>query len=113
MKHHGQPGPIVAILAPEVKQTGKDRLIVAKPVLDLVVEIRENAAPVAMETLEIKGKKGFFSLSLTDKVRPFIRGSRIEARGLTIPEGKFALEVSVADVDGARTVEVFKIEVAG
>jgi len=112
MEHVRQPGPIIEILAPAVEKTAKGRRIVTTTVLDLMVSIRENAAPVAMETLAVKGKKGFFSLSLTDKVKPFIRGTEIRALGLSIPEGKFELHLSVADIDGARTVEVFTIEVA-
>ncbi len=64
-----------------------------------------------MSTLEVRAKKGLFSKSLTARLGPFVRETRLEARGIDVPTGRFLLEFRVADVNGAESVASVRVYV--
>jgi hypothetical protein len=64
-----------------------------------------------MESLNIEARKGFFSKSLTEMLRPYIRGDRIESNQVEIPTGQFILGVSIADTNGNTTDTTYRLEV--
>jgi len=73
--------------------------------------VQETGAPVDMGSLEVRAKKGFFSVSLTDRLKPYLRGATLEATAIKIPEGRFLIQVEIADRSGGRTVDTFRLEV--
>ncbi|MFC1580143.1 hypothetical protein ACFL4N_04460 [Thermodesulfobacteriota bacterium] len=104
-------GPRVLVQRPELKGTKDDPLIETASPVDLFVTIEKNKAPVDMESLEIKAKKGWFSQSLTKKLRPYIQGTVIEAKGIKVPSGKFIIQITISDSDGAKTIAAYRLRV--
>jgi hypothetical protein len=64
-----------------------------------------------MDSLNVEARKGLFSKSLTNLLRPYIRGDRIEVTNLEIPSGRFMLDVSIADTNGNTTAASYLLEV--
>ena len=104
-------GPRVLVQRPPVRDTEDGPIIETAPPMDFVVFFEQNVAPVNMDSLEIKARKGLFSMSLTPRLKPYISGSSLEAQGLTIPEGKFLIQIEIEDTAGARTVQSYRLEV--
>lgn len=106
-------GPRIEIMRPTVKMAAAGPTIETQSPTDLIVSFEQSALgkPVDMETLSVVGKKGFFSKTLTEKLKPFVVGSQIQASNLTIPKGKFHLQVSIADTEGIETVENYLLVV--
>lgn len=106
-------GPVIKVKYPEVIDAPSGPTIQLTSPTDLFIEFLplENGKPVDMKTLEVVGKKGFFSRSLTDKLKPFVRENRLEAKKVKIPAGKFHFQVSIADTDGAETTKNFVVTV--
>jgi hypothetical protein len=105
-------GPQIKIETPTPVKGEDGATIATTPTLNLYVTFQEKNAPVDMNSLTVKGKKGPFSKDLTDKVKPFVQGNMLKAENLTIPEGKFMMEFSVADAKGVKTTEEYRVEVA-
>jgi hypothetical protein len=102
-------GPRIEITYPPMTTTAFGQTINTFSPTRLNVAFIQNdtGKPVDMSTLKVIGKKGWFTKTLTDAIRPYVKGTNIEASGLNIPTGKFHLEVSVADTDGAKTIEKY------
>ena len=104
-------GPRIQIKKPSIQdKAGGDTIVTPTP-MDLLVEFVETSAPVDMESLEVKVKKGWFSKSLTDKLKPYVKGTTIEANDLEVPEGRYLIEFYVADSNGAETTATYGLEV--
>jgi hypothetical protein len=54
---------------------------------------------------EVIGKKGWFQKSLTKTLKPYIRGTKIDASNIKVGNGKYHLYVSIADMAGVKTEE--------
>lgn len=104
-------GPRVVIQHPAVKDTGDGPLIEAAPPVNFVISFEQNREPVDMDSLEVKARKGFFSLSLTSRLKPYVRGTSLQAEGLTIPDGRFLIQIEIADTAGTRTIETYRLDV--
>jgi hypothetical protein len=104
-------GPRILVQRPELKGSKDDPLIETASPLDLFVSIERNKAPVDMDSLEIKAKKGFFSKSLTKKLRPYIKGTVIQAEGIKVPSGKFIIQITISDSEGAKTIASYRLSV--
>jgi hypothetical protein len=65
-----------------------------------------------MGTLQVIAKKGFFKKSLTNRLKPYIQGTSLHARSVSIPAGKFLIQVSIADRGGIKTTETYLLKVA-
>jgi hypothetical protein len=104
-------GPRIVIQRPDVKETEVGHTIETIAPTDLFVMFEPNRSPVDMRSLEIKARKGFFSKSLTDTLRPYIRGTVLQVPGADIPAGRFLIEIEIADRDGAKTVETYSLQV--
>jgi hypothetical protein len=100
-------GPRIKVTYPSVKISDSGQTIETQSPTKLIVEFIENAfgGLVDMSTLEVIGKRGWFKKSLTEKLRPYVKGKVIQASDIKIPTGKFHLEVSIADRSGVKTVE--------
>lgn len=104
-------GPRIEVRAPTLKVTGDGPMIETATPTNLAVDFQANASPVDMNSLEITARKGFFSKSLTDMLKPYVRGTALEVKGVAIPAGKFLIEIAIADKAGAKTVETYRLQV--
>jgi hypothetical protein len=104
-------GPRIVITTPQVKETNAGRTIEAVTPTSLVIVFEENRGPIVMESLQVKAKKGIFSKSLTDMLRPYIHGTALQVKEVQIPEGNFLIEIEIADRTGAKTVGTYRMAV--
>ncbi len=104
-------GPKIIFERPTVKETDKGLLINSPSQMDLVVLFKDGISPVNMKTLKIKAKKGWFSKSLTKRLKPYLLGQSIRANDIKIPSGRFKLEIKVADKDGNESVQEYLCEI--
>ena len=102
-------GPRIAIKSPPVKETSQGPVIEVVSPIDLVVSFEKNLAPVNMSSLEVTARKGIFSKSLTDRLKPFIRETSLEAKGVQLPTGKFKIQISIADKNKEETVQTYRV----
>jgi len=97
-------GPIVSILDPTA--TGQHCKAVIP--LRLLVFFKSHQAPIDIETLTIKGKRGIFALDITDRLKPFLREADgdenadyvIEGEIAKLRSGRYQVVLSLADVQG-------------
>lgn len=101
-------GPQIEIVKPIL---AKDKTIETQTPTDLTILFYEKNAPVDMASLSITGKKGFFSKSLTNFFKKFIKGNQIEAKKVNIPSGKFLIYISIADMNGLNTKGTYRLKV--
>ena len=104
-------GPHIYVNEPPLTYTdGVPTILVLKQLHPtLLVKFEANQAPVNMESLQIKGKKGIFSKSITDRFIPYIKGTTIEAEDMEMRNGKFILQVTIADVNNNRTDKNYRL----
>jgi len=97
-------GPIISVVNPEVVN---DTYISSIP-LALLVHLKHRLAPINLESLKVKGKRGFFSLDITDRIRPFLRQPEndedadfvIDAKVPKIKSGNYEIILEIEDVKG-------------
>ena len=104
-------GPRIVVHHPPVLRTGEGAVIETAPSTRFVIAFQQNRAPVDMESLDITARKGLFSVSLTPRLRPYIQGTTLEADAVTVPEGRFMIRIEIADRDGSKTQESYRLEV--
>ncbi|GAB4343257.1 MAG: hypothetical protein Kow0089_18920 [Desulfobulbaceae bacterium] len=103
-------GPIIKVHEPLLREDENPTIETGTP-LNLRITFEKNHAPVDMDSLEVTAKKGFFTLSITDRVRPYIHGTELAARTLDFPRGRFRIRLEIADVDGVVTSREYRLEV--
>jgi hypothetical protein len=104
-------GPRIVIQHPDVTDTEIGAVLFTSSPTHLSVLFEENRAPVNMTSLQVRARKGIFTKSLTSLLRPYIDGSRLNAEGVEVPEGRFHIEIEIADVEGMNTIETYSLEV--
>jgi hypothetical protein len=104
-------GPRIVVREPRVKDTPDGSVIETTPLTRFVISFEQTRAPVDMESLEIRARKGFFSVSLTPRLKPYVTGTNLRADTVTIPEGSFRVQIEIVDTAGARTTESYRLEV--
>jgi hypothetical protein len=104
-------GPRIIVHHPPVVRTGEGSVIETDASTRFVIAFQPNRAPVDMESLEITARKGLFSVSLTPRLKPYIQGTMLEANSVSVPEGRFMIRIEIADRDGSRTQESYRLEV--
>jgi hypothetical protein len=104
-------GPRIVIRKPHVLADKGHRTIETASPTDLTVQFEENGAPVDMQTLEVTARKGFFSKSLTPVLKPFLRGTTLDASQLAVPSGSFMVEIAISDSLGHKTQDVYDLRV--
>jgi hypothetical protein len=106
-------GPRIIIQHPAVQDQSANPTIDTFSPVDLMIAFEENRAPVDMGSLEVIAKKGFFSKSLTGLLRPYIRGTFLEAKGVKVPSGRFRIRISIADQKGTKTEKEYRLRIKG
>lgn len=109
----GATGPRILVQEPLVKQTANGAVIETTPATSFLIVFEPNGSPVDMESLEIKAKKGILSMSLTPRLKPFIEGTSLKAGSVTVPEGRFLIQIEILDKSGAKAVEQYRLDVRG
>ena len=109
----GATGPRILVQEPVVKQTANGAVIETTPATSFFIVFEPNGSPVDMESLEIKAKKGILSMSLTPRLKPFIEGTSLKAGSVTVPEGRFLIQIEILDKAGAKAVEQYRLDVRG
>jgi hypothetical protein len=104
-------GPIISIRAPEIKIIDGGETIQTNSPTTMMVIFEENQAPVDMSSLEVKAKKGIFSKSLTDTLKPYIEGTTLAVDNIEVPSGKFQIEIVVKDLKGHETMQTYRLVV--
>jgi len=107
-------GPLIIMEKPSLIPENPVAMIETQSPTPLTIRFEMNprtGSPVDMQSLEVKGKKGMFSKSLTQTLRPFIKGTRIDGEQIKIPKGEFHIEISIADKNGNQTVENYLVKV--
>jgi hypothetical protein len=104
-------GPRIVVREPVVKETPDGSIIETTPATKFVISFEQNRAPVDMESLEVKARKGLLAVSLTPRLKPYVKGTILQSETLTIPEGRFMVQIEIVDVAGARTTQSYRLEV--
>lgn len=104
-------GPRIVVQYPHVARTGDGAVIETDPSTRFVIAFQQNRAPVDMDSLDVTARKGVFSLSLTPRLKPYIQGTMLEANSVTVPEGRFIIRIEIADREGSKTQENYRLEV--
>ena len=73
-------------------------------------EAGSNLSSVNMDSLRIIYLK-MFGIDITDRIRPYIKETLIDANGIMFPEGKHEFEVRIKDTEQMESFEIFKIKV--
>jgi hypothetical protein len=64
-----------------------------------------------MSSLEIFARKGFLKKNVTARFRQYIRGTMLKVSGLAVPEGKFKIQLTIADIEGNLTSTAYRLQV--
>ncbi|HJR05633.1 MAG TPA: hypothetical protein VKA83_28560 [Methylomirabilota bacterium] len=107
----GSTGPRILVQEPIVRQTSNGPVIETPPSMSFFIVFEANGSPVDMESLEIKAKKGILSMSLTPRLKPYIEGTSLKVGSVTVPEGRFLIQIEILDKAGAKAVEQYRLEV--
>ena len=106
----GWKGPVIFLEKPDLKDASVEPPYVgtSSPV-NLVVLFKERNAPVDMGSLQVFGKKGILKLSLTERLKPYLKSTSLEAPDVHVPPGRFLVEVSIQDVKGQKTKQSYRL----
>jgi len=52
-----------------------------------------------------------FGIDITDRIRPYVKETRIDANGINFPEGEHEFEIRIKDTDELESNVVFMIKV--
>jgi hypothetical protein len=107
----GTAGPRIVVRKPTVRQTSEGAVIETTPSTHFLIMFEPNGSPVDMDSLEIKARKGILSMSLTPRLKPFIEGTSLKADSVSVPEGRFLIQIEILDKAGARSVEKYRLDV--
>ncbi len=108
-------GPIVSIIDP---QSVGDHYLATIPVR-LLIYLKGQQAPVNIDSLRVKGKRGIFSLNITKRIKEFLRQPRgtedaeyvIDANIPKLGAGRYLITLSLADVKGNEEERMAFLEV--
>ena len=98
-------GPIIKIEKPDQDQFYND-------LIDILIRFDKNpiGEPVNMKSLRIIYLK-MLGIDITDRVRPYVKETRIDANGIMFPEGEHEFEVRIKDIEDMGSAKIFKVKV--
>ena len=105
VKKQSMAGPIIKVEKPDEDQFYDD-------LIDILISFNKNpiGEPVNMESLRIIYLK-MFGIDITDRIRPYIKETRIDANGIKFPEGEHEFEIRIKDNEQMESSEIFRIKV--
>lgn len=62
-----------------------------------------------MSSLEVVARKGIFSKSLTERLKPYVDGTSLNVKKAEIPAGRFLIQISIADLNGRATAQSYEL----
>ena len=100
-----EAGPIIHIEKPDKDKAYHD-------LIDILIRFEKNplGEPVNMESLRIIYLK-MFGIDITDRIRPHIKETSIDAHGIKFPEGEHEFEIRIKDREQMESSEIVKIKV--
>jgi hypothetical protein len=98
-------GPIIKVEKPDEDQFYDD-------LIDILISFDKNpiGEPVNMDSLRIIYLK-MFGIDITDRIRPYVKETRIDANGIKFPEGEHEFEIRIKDREQMESSEIIKIKV--
>ena len=98
-------GPIIKIEKPDPDKLYND-------LIDILIRFDRNPVgePVNMESLRIIYLK-MLGIDITDRVRPYVKETRIDVNGIMFPAGEHEFEIRIKDTNELESNEIFKIKV--
>ncbi len=98
-------GPIIKIEKPDPDQFYDD-------LIDILIRFDKNPVgePVDMESLRIIYLK-MLGIDITDRVRPYVKETRVDANGVKFPEGEHEFEIRIKDKAEMESIEIFTFKV--
>ena len=102
-------GPEIIIKTPPVEIDNTGITIETYSPTDLIISFIKTGSAIDIESLKVVAKKGFFSVSLTDRLKPYMEGTSINAKKIKIPKGKFLIQISIADLNGVETTKTIRM----
>ena len=98
-------GPVIAIDSPQNGATYEGPF-------PITVEFREGPKghAVDMTTLELEYKMAF-GIDITDRVRDYVEGNRIDVDESELPTGRHTVEIRIEDTEGNGSSEQFTVTV--
>ncbi len=88
------PGPLIVVQNPKALQR------VHSPVkIQVSFEPGRSGLPPAMETLKVT-LIGFFDIDLTDRVREYVEGTRLNVEEADLPTGNHRIRMAIRDTTG-------------
>ena len=102
-------GPKINFKTPPTRQDPDGNILVEmRGNSQLSIDFLQTQAEVDMNSLDVEAKKGLFSVSLTDRLKPYIHGNKLEANEIKIPPGKFTVIIRIADRVGTSTEKAYR-----
>ena len=105
VKKKSMAGPIIIVEKPDEDQFYDD-------LIDILISFDKNpiGEPVNMDSLRIIYLK-MFGIDITDRIRPYVKETRIDANGIKFPEGEHEFEIRIKDNEQMESSEVIRIKV--
>ncbi len=105
VKKQSMAGPIIKIEKPDPDHLYDD-------LIDILISFDKNpiGESVNMESLRIIYLK-MFGIDITDRIRPYVKETRIDANGIKFPEGEHEFEIRIKDDEQMESSEIFKLKV--
>ena len=101
-------GPKINFKTPQTRQDPDGiTLVELRKNSQLSIDFLKTQAEVDMNSLDVEAKKGLFSVSLTDRLKPYIHGNKLEANKIKIPQGQFTVIIRIADRIGTFTEKAY------
>jgi len=102
-------GPKINFKTPPTRQDPDGIILVEiRGNSQLSIDFLKTQAEVDMNSLDVEAKKGLFSVSLTDRLKPYIHGNKLEADEIKIPPGQFTVIIRIADRVGTSTEKAYR-----
>ena len=105
VKKQSVAGPIIIVEKPDPDHLYND-------LIDILISFDKNpiGEPVNMDSLRVVYLK-MFGIDITDRIRPYVKETRIDANGIKFPEGEHEFEIRIKDREQMESSEVIKIKV--
>ncbi|MBI3596066.1 MAG: hypothetical protein HY203_02805 [Nitrospirae bacterium] len=98
-------GPEIDVVRPGGGEIGQ------QPVeIDVEFKLSKDGAEPNMSTLKVRYIK-FFTIDITDRVKPYVAGNRIHAPEAQFPKGDHTVEIYVEDSNGKASSRVVEFKV--
>lgn len=105
VKKQSMAGPIIKVEKPDPDHLYDD-------LIDVLISFDKNpiGEPVDMDSLRVIYLK-MFGIDITDRIRPYVKETQIDANGIKFPEGEHEFEIRIKDNEQMESSETFKLKV--